>query len=253
MIFEDECLDDLQLDGLHLIQKKNGFKFGIDAVLLSDFAKDAPSKRTLDLCTGTGIVPILLSAKTKTPEIHGLEIQESICDMAKRSVEYNQLSGRVFITGGDLKYACEIYGKASFDKITCNPPYMECGKGIINSTDSLTVSRHEIKCTLEDVIRISSHLLIQHGRFFMVHRPSRLADIICYMREYKIEPKRLRFIHPCAEKAANLILIEGIRCGGRELKMLPPLYVYNTDGTYTDEINRIYGRNNKSDRKEDFN
>lgn len=239
---KDECADDLQLGGLFILQKKDGFKFGIDAVLLSDFAKDARSERTLDLCTGTGIVPILLSAKTSTADICGLEIQPDICDMAKRSVEMNNLSKRVHITEGDLKNACEIYGKGSFDKITCNPPYMECGKGLVNETDTLSWSRHEIKCTLEDVICVSARLLKPRGRFFMVHRPSRLADIICLMRQYKIEPKKLRFVHPTAEKAANLILVEGARGGGRELKMLPPLYVYRSDGTYTDEINRIYNR-----------
>lgn len=238
----DERIDDLQLNGLVILQKANGFKFGIDAVLLSDFAKDAPSSRTLDLCTGTGIVPLLLSAKTAAPDICGLEIQHDICDMAKRSVVMNSLEDRIHITEGDLNNACEIYGKSTFDKITCNPPYMECGKGLVNETDTLSLSRHEIKCTLDDVLRVSAQLLIPQGRFFMVHRPSRLADIICGMRKYKIEPKRLRFVQPNAEKAANLVLVEGARCGGRELKMLPPLYVYNADGNYSDEINRIYNR-----------
>lgn len=242
MILDNECIDDLQLNGLKLIQKKEGFKFGIDAVLLSDFAKDTPSKRTLDLCTGTGIIPILLSAKTKTPDICGIEIQPDICDMAKRSVKYNHLENRIKISEGDLNDACEIYETSSFDKITCNPPYMESGKGLINCTDSLTISRHEIKCTLDDVIRISSKILIQYGKLYMVHRPSRLADILCTMRKYKIEPKKLRFVHPSYEKTANLILIEGSRCGGKELKLLPPLYVYNSDGTYTEEIKKIYGK-----------
>ena len=242
MIFDNECIDDLQLNGLKIIQKTDGFKFGIDAVLLSDFAKSSSSKRTLDLCTGTGIIPLLLSAKTTTPEICGIEIQNDIFDIAQRSVLLNNLSDRVHIIEGDLKDAINIYGSVSFDKITCNPPYMETGKGIINDTDSLTISRHEVKCTLDDVIRISSKLLMQHGKFFMVHRPSRLADILCTMRAYKIEPKKLRFVHPSSEKAANLLLIEGVKCGGRELRMLPPLYVYNSDGTYTDEINKIYGK-----------
>lgn len=239
---KDECIDDLQLNGLFILQKKNGFKFGIDAVLLSDFAKDAPSARTLDLCTGTGIVPLLLSAKTTAPDICGLEIQSDICDMAKRTVIMNGLLERIHITEGDLNDACEIYGKCSFDKITCNPPYIEFGKGLVNETDTLSWSRHEIKCTLDDVLRVSAQLLKPQGRFFMVHRPSRLADIICGMRQYNIEPKKLRFVHPSAEKAANLILIEGARGGGRELKMLTPLYVYRADGGYTDEINKIYNR-----------
>lgn len=241
MIKNGECLDDLQ-NGYYIIQKQNGFKFGVDAVLLSDFAKDAKSKSTLDLCTGTGIVPILLAAKTTTPNICALEIQENIAEMAQRSVEYNKLTERVHITQGDLKNAPEIYGRGTFDKITVNPPYMKCGAGLQNDTDTKSVSRHEVLCTLDDVIRVSAQLLISKGRFFMIHRPARLADIMCGMRGHKIEPKRLRFVHPSEGKAPNLVLIEGMKDGGDELKILPPLYVHNADGTYTDEIDEIYGR-----------
>lgn len=241
MIKSNECLDDLQ-NGLFIIQKQNGFKFGIDAVLLSDFAKDAKSAATLDLCTGTGIVPILLSAKTSTERIFGLEIQNDIAEMARRSVEYNNLTGRVSIECGDLKCAEQIYGKGRFDKITCNPLYMKHGGGIKNSSDTKSISRHEIMCSLDDVLRVSSGLLISKGRFFMVHRPSRLADIICAMRKYRIEPKRLRFVHSSYEKAPNLVLVEGMKDGGEELKLMPPLYVYNADGTYSEKIDRIYGR-----------
>lgn len=241
MIKNDECLDDLQC-GLFIIQKQNGFKFGIDAVLLSDFAKDISSKKTLDLCTGTGIVPLLLFSKTNTPEIHGLEIQEDIAEMAQRSVEYNKIGERVFIRCGDLKNATEIYGKGVFDKITCNPPYMKCGSGNQNDADTKSVSRHEVMCTLDDVIKAASGLIRPKGRFFMIHRPSRIADIMCAMRKYKIEPKRLRFVHPSVCKAPNMVLVEGIKDGGDELKILPPLYVYNEDGTYSEEIDRIYGR-----------
>lgn len=242
MIHEDECIDDLQLNGLMLIQKKDGFKFGIDAVILADFAKNAKSARTLDLCTGTGVVPVLLSAKTETADICALEIQPEICSMAKRTVEYNGLGERIHITEGDLKNAVQIYGKSSFDKITCNPPYIKGGAGLLNSADTKAVSRHEILCSLEDVIKVSSALLMPMGRFFMVHRPSRLADILCLMREHKIEPKTLRLVHPSPYKAANLLLVEGIKNGGRELKMLPPMYVYDERGEYSKEINEIYGR-----------
>lgn len=241
MINSGEVLDDLQ-NGFFIIQKEDGFKFGVDAVLLADFAKDAPSKITLDLCAGTGIVPILLAAKTKTPVIHGLEIQAEIADMAKRSVEYNKLTDRVFIESGDLKNASEIYKKGSFDKITCNPPYMKCGAGIQNNKDTKSVSRHEILCTLDDVLRVSRELLISKGRLFMVHRASRLADVLCTMRKCGIEPKRLRLVYPSPEKAPNLILVEGMKDGGEELKILPPLYVYDLNGNYSDEINKIYGR-----------
>lgn len=242
MIRNDECLDDLQ-NGLFIIQKQNGFKFGIDAVLLSDFAKDIRSKNTLDLCTGTGIVPLLLSVKTDTPRICGLEIQSEIAQMAKRSVEYNKIGKRVEIVEGDLKNAVEIYGRCSFDKITCNPPYMKKGTAVRNEIDTKSISRHEVMCTLDDIMRVSRELLVSKGRLFMIHRPSRLADILCAMRKYRIEPKRIRFIHPEVNKAPNLVLAEGMKDGGEELKFLPPLYVYNEDGTYTEEIDIIYGRN----------
>ncbi len=242
MIRNDECLDDLQ-NGLFIIQKQNGFKFGIDAVLLSDFAKGTRSKNTLDLCTGTGIVPLLLSVKTDTPRICGLEIQSEIAQMAKRSVEYNKIGKRVEIVEGDLKNAVEIYGRCSFDKITCNPPYMKKGTAVRNEIDTKSISRHEVMCTLDDIMRVSRELLVSKGRFFMIHRPSRLADILCAMRKYRVEPKRIRFIHPEVNKAPNLVLVEGMKDGGEELKFLPPLYVYNEDGTYTEEIDIIYGRN----------
>lgn len=242
MLHTDETLDDLQ-NGYYIIQKNDGFKFGVDAVLLADFAKDAPSKMTLDLCTGTGIVPILLCAKSKTPEIHALEIQEDIAEMAMRSAEYNKLTDRMFVKCGDLKNAANIYGKGKFDKITCNPPYMKGGAGLKNDVDTKTVSRHEVLCTLDDVIRVSSELLMSKGKFFMVHRPSRLADIMYTMRIYKIEPKKLRLVFPSPSKAPNLVLIEGMKDGGSELKLLPPLYIYSENGEYSEEIDEIYGRN----------
>lgn len=241
MIKNDECLDDLQ-NGLFIIQKQNGFKFGIDAVLLSDFAKDARSENTLDLCTGTGIVPLLLCAKTSTPHIYGLEIQPDIAEMAQRSVEYNNLTNRVQIKCGNLKDAETVYGRGVFDKITCNPPYMKCGGGLQNDTDTKSISRHEIMCSLNDVLRVSAAMLVPKGRFFMIHRPARLADIMCAMRKYKLEPKRLRFVHSSFSKAPNLMLIEGMLQGGEELKLLPPLYVYNEDGSCSEEIDKIYGR-----------
>lgn len=242
-IKQGETIDDLELDGLCIIQKESGFKFGVDAVLLADFAKQTHSKRTLDLCTGTGIIPILLSAKTKTPTICALEIQEEIADMAQRSVKKNNLQSRVKIECGDLKDATNIYGRSTFDKITCNPPYMKNSAALQNERDTLSISRHEICCTLEDVIKESASLLISKGRLYMVHRPQRLTDIISLMRKHKIEPKKLRFVAPKMGKEPNLLLVEGILDGGAEMRIMPTLYVYNPDGTYTDEINTIYGRN----------
>lgn len=248
MIRNDECLDDLQ-NGLFIIQKQNGFKFGIDAVLLSDFAKDARSKNTLDLCTGTGIVPILLSAKTVTKNICGIEIQADIAEMAQRSMAYNRLEERVHIIQGDLKNASDIYGKGCFDKVTCNPPYMKCGAGFRNDTDTKSVSRHEVLCSLDDVLCAAARMLESKGRFFMIHRPSRIADIMCGMRKYKIEPKRMRFVHPSYDKAPNLVLIEGMKDGGEELKLMPPLYVHDAECAYSEEIDRIYNRKPKEEQR----
>lgn len=242
LVREDECIDDLQNGGLMLIQKKNGFKFGIDAVLLADFAKEPYARRVLDLCTGTGIIAVLLAAKTKSPRIDAIEIQPEICDMAQRSVEFNSIGDRVHIIEGDLKNAAEIYGKNVFDKVTVNPPYMKAGTGIINESDTKTISRHEVLCTLEDVIASAAAVIKTKGHFFMVHRPSRLTDIIWLMRKYRLEPKRLRFVHPTVGKAANLMLIEGVKHGGNELKLMEPLYVYDSNGSYSEEIDKIYGR-----------
>lgn len=235
-----ETLDDLQ-NGLYIIQRRDGFRFGIDAVLLSDFAKNCKG-RTIDLCSGTGIVALLLAAKTTLAHIDAVELQPVMAEMAQRSVRYNKLDERVRIICANLLEAPRIYGKSSFDTVTVNPPYMKAGSGLINAADMKTVSRHEVSCTLEDVIRVSSELLKQGGSLYMVHRPSRLTDIFCEMRKYKIEPKLLRFVAPKYGKEANMVLIHGIRNAKSDLKLLPQLYVYNEDGSYTKEINEIYGR-----------
>ena len=241
-LFDDETLEDLQLDGLFLIQKKSGFRFGADAVLLADFAKGIASEKTLDLCTGSGVIPILLSAKSETPEIFGLEIQESVFDTACRSVRLNKLEKRIFLTCGDLKNAADIYGKRTFDLVTCNPPYMPLGRGIQNPQSEKVIARHEVLCTLEDVISVSASLLKHRGRLLLVHKPSRLADIICLMRANDIEPKRIRFVHKTPESEPSLILLDGSFKGGKELRIMPPLYLYNEDGTETTELKEIYGR-----------
>ena len=241
-LFDGETLEDLQVGGLFLIQKRNGFRFGADAVLLADFAKDIASRKTLDLCTGSGIIPILLSAKTDTPEIYGLEIQESVYSVACRSVALNKLEGRVFIGLGDLKEADSIYGKRSFDLITCNPPYIKEGSGIQNPDSEKVIARHEILCDLEDVIRVSASLLAHKGHLLLVHKPSRLCDIICLMRENGIEPKRVRFVHKTPESEPSLLLVDGSFKGGNELRIMPPLYLYDKDGGETDELKEIYGR-----------
>lgn len=237
-----ERIDDLQYKGLHIIQDTRGFCFGIDAVLLANFANVKKSDKVIDLGTGTAIIPILIAGKTEAKHIVGLEIQSHMVDMAKRSVLLNKLEHRVEIVEGDLKEGTKIFGLGQFDVVTCNPPYMNQGGGKINSNDAKAISRHEIMCTLEDVIAVTAGLLKYGGRFYMVHRPERLVDILWLMRHYRIEPKKVRFVHPAAGKRANLLLIEGLKGGNPYLKMLEPLYVYNDNGEYSDEIHRIYNR-----------
>lgn len=242
LIKEDENIDDLQLKGLNLIQKKDGFKFGIDAVLLSYFANVKTKHRVIDLCTGTGIVPFLLYGKYKPSEIIGLEIQDDMVEMANRSVKLNSLENEISFVNLDLKNINELKKLGRFDVLTVNPPYKLNNSGIINPIDKLAIARHEIMCNLEDVIIAARTLLKDNGRMFIVHRPERLADIFTLMRKYKIEPKRVKMIHPKVNKAPNIVLVEGQRDGGSYLKWDDPLYVYNEDGKYTEEIDRIYGR-----------
>ncbi len=237
-----ESLEDLMIGDLKLIQKKSGFRFGTDAVLLSDFAKDIPSEKTLDLCTGSGIVPILLSHKSSAKKIFGLEIQEDIHEMSERSVIINNLDGKVELKLGDLKNITDFFPKRTFSVVTANPPYMKSGSGISSSDYSKHISRHEVECTLEDVIKAAECMLNLGGHFVMVHRPSRLTDILYLMRKYRIEPKRLRFVLPKANDEPSLVLIDGLLRGGEELKILPPLVLYNENGEETDELKRIYER-----------
>ena len=195
-LMENERLDDLQRNGLKIIQKTDGFCFGMDAVLLSGFASVKPGERALDLGTGTGIIPLLLSAKTKGDHFTGLEIQTEIMKMAQRSVALNGLEKKIDIIQGDIKEASRIFGAASFDVVTSNPPYMNDAHGLKNPGDVKAISRHEVLCTLEDVVREGTKALKPGGRFYMVHRPHRLAEIITVMRQYKLEPKRMKFVHP---------------------------------------------------------
>lgn len=242
LVKDDETLEDLQLAGLSIIQKKDGFRFGIDAVLLSDFAKDIRAEKMLDMCTGSGIIPVLMSAKTNIPKIFGIEIQEEVFDTAKRTLELNGLSDRVQLELGDIKNGVEIYGKRQFDLITCNPPYMPAGTAVQNRLDTKIIARHEVMCTLEDVISCGAKLVKQQGHLVLVHKPTRLADILCLMRENKIEPKRIRFIHKQVGSEPSLVLVDGTFMGGRELRILPPLYLFSENGEETLELKRIYGR-----------
>lgn len=241
-IEKDESIDDLQLNGLQLIQKNEGFRFGGDAVLLSHFANVKKKHRVIDLCTGTGIVSFLVYGKYKPQEVIGLEIQDDMVEMANRSSKLNDTSDIVKFVQGDLKDKALLDSLGRFDVVTVNPPYKLNNAGILNPNDKLAIARHEIMCNLEDVIVSARRLLKDNGRMFIVHRPERLADIFGLMRKYKIEPKRVRLVQPNTKKAPNIVLVEGQRDGGAFLKWEETLYVYDDNGNYSEEINRIYGR-----------
>ena len=244
MIFElksDERLDDLQRNGYQIIQKKNGFCFGMDAVLLSGFARVKQGEKAIDLGTGTGIIPILLEAKYEGEHYTGLEIQDEMADMAARSVALNHLEEKVSIVKGDIKEASRLFGAASFDVVTSNPPYMNDAHGLKNPDLPKAISRHEVLCTLDDVTREAARLLRPGGRFYMVHRPHRLIEIITALTKYKLEPKRMKMVHPFVEKDANMVLIEAVRGGKSMIKVEAPIVVYQEPGVYTQEIYDIYG------------
>ena len=237
----EERLDDLQVNGYEIIQHPGKFCFGMDAVLLANFARVKIKERALDLGTGTGIIPILLTAKTEGQSFVGLEIQEESADMARRSVVHNHLEEKVEIVTGDIKEAAEIFGPVSFDVITVNPPYMIGQHGIANASDTKAIARHEVLCTLVDVLRESAKILKPKGRFYMVHRPFRLAEIMTKMVQAGIEPKRMRLVHPFIDKEPNMVLIEGLRGGNSRMTVEPPLIVCKEVGVYNDELLAEYG------------
>lgn len=238
---DNERLDDLQRNGFHIIQKTDGFCFGMDAVLLSGFASVKEGERALDLGTGTGIIPILLKAKTKGKHFSALEIQEEMADMARRSVAVNHLENDITIVTGDIKEASRIFGAASFDVVTSNPPYMNDAHGLKNPDLPKAIARHEVLCTLDDVVREASRLLRPGGRFYMVHRPHRLIEIITALTNYRLEPKRMKMVHPYIGRDANMVLIEAVQGGRSMIKVEAPIIVYKEPGVYTDEIYDIYG------------
>ncbi len=241
LVHENERLDELHRNGYYIIQDPARFCFGMDAVLLSGFAKAKRGERCLDLGTGTGIIPILMEAKTDGEDFTALEIQEESADMARRSVLYNDLADRIKVVTGDIKDASKIFGASSFDIITTNPPYMIGEHGLSSASEAKAIARHEVLCTLDDILRESAKLLKPGGRFYMVHRPFRLAEIFSKMVEYKIEPKRMKLVYPYIDKEPNMVLIEGLRGGRSRLTVEKPLIVYKEAGVYTDEIYDIYG------------
>ncbi len=241
VLLPGERIDDLERNNFKIIQNPARFCFGMDAVLLSGFAFVREGERAIDLGTGNGIIPILLAAKTPGEHFTGLEIQHDNVEMAQRSVLLNGIGDRIEIIEGDIKTASATFGKASFEVVTSNPPYMLGNHGLVNPDSAKAIARHEIMCTLEDVVREASLLLKPQGRFYLVHRPFRLAEIIVCLKEHKLEPKRMKMVHPFIDKEPNMVLIEAVRGGKPRMTVEAPLIVYKEEGVYNDEIYDIYG------------
>lgn len=240
---KNERIDDLEYKGLKIIQNTDGFCFGIDAVLLSDFAKEIKNNsKVFDLGTGTGILSILLAGKTNLSKIYGIEIQEEVADMAKRSVKLNNLEDRIEIINKNIKELSDIFEKGSVDAIVTNPPYKKLNTGLENDNEAKFISRHEVTASLEDFIKVSFDLLKDKGTLYMVHRPERLAEIIYNLKSNKLEPKSIRFVHSNTEDDPKLVLIKAVKNAKEFVKIERPLFVYDKSGEYTDEILRIYNK-----------
>lgn len=240
LLKENERIDSLQRNGYSIIQNSTRFCFGMDAVLLTEFVNLKKGDRVIDLCTGTGVIPILLCAKSQAEHFEAVEIQEETADMAKRSVILNDLEDRIDVKCEDLNNLKSVFENASFDAVTVNPPYMIPGKALVNPDESKAIARHEIKCTLNDVLSESSRLLKNGGKLFMVHKPERLDEIIVAMKEVKLEPKRLRIVYPRIDSKPNMILIEGAKCANAGMIVEKPLIIYDESGKYTREVAKIY-------------
>lgn len=238
-----ERIEEIGFGNLKLIQDPGYFCYGIDAVILADFAHSfcSEAEHIVDLGTGNGIIPLILSHKNKGAVITGIELQEEPADMARRSCRINNLQSRINIRKGDI-IDRENYSDIEAELITCNPPYFVKGGGILNSQKPKYIARHETTAVFEDFVRAAAGILKTKGHFCIVHRPSRLVDIFCLCRKYRLEPKDIRFVAPKAGEVPNIVLIHCVSGGGRELKIGKTLYVYNDDGTYTDEIHSIYER-----------
>ena len=243
LVKENERIDDLEFKDLKIIQNKNGFCFGIDSILLTDFAKEMkPNSKVIDLGTGTGIIPILLSKKTKSCNFIGCEIQKEVALMAERSIKINNLENQIEIENMDILDLKNKFKKGCFDVVTTNPPYKKINTGLQNLNKELLISRHEVTASLEDFIDISAFLLKDFGEFYMVNRPDRLVDILCIMRNKKIEPKKIRFVYPNKNKKTNLVLIKGVKNAKPFLQYEKNLYVYEENGEYSKEILEIYNK-----------
>lgn len=236
LVLANEKIEDLGLKGYKIIQNKDGFCFGSDAVLLSRFVKLKKGARVLDMCTGTGIIPVLLWGMQEPSQIDAVEIVPTVSDMAKRTMELNNLSDKIIVHNADLNDAPKLFGRHVFDAVTCNPPYMNAGGGIVNPKDALAIARHEIACTLDGVVKSAAAVLKSGGKLFMVHRADRMCDVISAFRKYKIEPKRLSVVYPSEGKAANLILVEGALDGKPQLKLESAVFMYDRDGNYIQSL-----------------
>ena len=244
IIKNDEKVEDLGINGFKIIQTKSGFCFGSDAVLLARFARLRKGARVLDMCTGTGIIPVLLLAREPSLSIDAVEIMQDVADMARRTMVLNSVEDKIRVKRADLNDAANIYGKRVFDIVTCNPPYMNKGGGLVNPNDRLAAARHEIYCSLDGVVKSAAEVLKQGGKLFMVHRADRLCDVMTSLRKYKIEPKRLSMVQPNSKSAPNLILIEASYGGRAQLTVTPPVFMYDDDGNYIQQIKGdLYGGN----------
>lgn len=238
---ENERIDDLQRNHYRIIQDPGRFCFGMDAVLLAGFAKVKPGEKVLDLGTGTGILPILLEARTKGASFTGLEIQPESADMAARSVRLNHLENKVHIVNGDIRKADRLFGAGSYHVVTSNPPYMTDLHGIKNPNEAKAIARHEILCTLEDVVSQAAKLLAPCGRFYLVHRPFRLAEILTCLCSHGLEPKRMRLVHSYEDREPNMVLIEALKGGRSGMTVEKPLIIFEKPGVYRSEIREVYG------------
>lgn len=240
-IMNDERLDDLNCKNLKILQKKDGFCFGMDSVLIANFANISRKNAIVaDLGTGTGIISILVAGKQNPKKVYAIEIQEELVNMAKRSVKYNGLEEKIDVINADIVGISRGEFNKKFDYVISNPPYKKINTGLINDNEKKLISRHEVKCTLGDVVFEASKLLKDNGIFYMVHRPDRLSDIFNVMRENKVEPKEIQLVYPHLKDEANLVLIKGVKCGKPSLKILKPLIVYNENNEYTEELLKFY-------------
>lgn len=237
---ENERIDELHRNNYVIIQNKDKFCFGIDAVLLSSFANAKKGDKVFDIGTGTGIIPILMSAKTNATDFSAIDIQEESVDMARRSILLNNLQNKITVEHLDVKNIFSKFEKNTFDVVTSNPPYITGGSGILNDFSAKAIARHEILCNLDDILKGASSLLKPKGKFYMIHRPNRLADIMEGLRKYSLEPKVIRFIQPYKDKEPNMVLIEAVKNAGILLKVMPTLVIYDENKNYTKELYDIY-------------